>query len=332
MVPIVLRRARLLILPLDADWRHAEEPMSRSVVQITTSTFAVGNEQLLNRIQQAGFAVRGNPFGRRLTRSETLSLLDKDVIAVLAGLETLDREVLSHTALKVISRVGSGISNVDIDAARDLGIEVFSTPDGPTTAVAEMTIGALISLLREIPAMDAAMRAQKWDRRTGGEIEGRTVAVIGLGRIGCRVAELCKAFGATVIGVDPQAAGVPEWLRVVDLSRALTVADVFAIHASGDSCIIGAREIQSMKAGAVILNASRGGVVAEDALDDALKSGHIGAAWLDVFVEEPYVGPLIRHPKLLLTPHIGSYSQESRLKMEGQAVENVLNALKRLGY
>lgn len=298
-----------------------------SAVQITTSTFAVGNEALLDRVREAGYKVRPNPFGRRLTRDEALDVLDGEVVGLLAGLEPLDRGVLERSSLKVVSRVGSGLSNVDLDAARELGIAVRNTPDGPTTAVAELTMGALLALLREFHAMDRSLRDGQWDKRTGGELEGRTVAIVGLGRIGRRVARLLDAFGARVVGVDPAAEPGSADVEILGLNEALAAADVVCVHAGGEGCILGRDELARLKPGSLVLNAARGGVVDEDALLEALDAGTVAGAWLDVFVDEPYAGRLTSHPKVLLTPHVGSYTRESRRKMEGQAVDNLLDVL-----
>jgi D-3-phosphoglycerate dehydrogenase / 2-oxoglutarate reductase len=299
----------------------------RGAVQITTSTFAEGNPELLTRLRDAGLEVRTNPFGRRLTRDEAVGVLTDDVLGLLAGLEPLGREVLGRSSLKVVSRVGSGLSNVDLDAAAELGITVCNTPNGPTTAVAELTLGALLALLREIPAFDTDLHAGTWQKRTGGELAGRTVAIIGLGRIGLRVSELCHAFGAEVLGVDPVPRETPSWIQMVSLMEAVPRADVFCVHAAGEDCIIGASEFERMRPGCLVLNAARGGVVDEAALAAALESGHLGGAWLDVFMEEPYTGPLCGTPRVLLTPHVGSYTRECRVRMESHAVDNLLSAL-----
>lgn len=295
--------------------------------QITTSTFGTADPSVLDPIRAAGYEVRPNPYGRRLTRDETIGILGPDVVALLAGLEPLDRGVLAGSSLKVVSRVGSGMSNVDQEAARELGIAVRNTPDGPTEAVAELTIAGALAVLRELPAMDAALSAGKWDKRTGGEILGRTVAVVGLGRIGRRVAELFRAFGATVIGVDPFVGSSEVGFDVVTLADALPRADILSVHASGDSTLVAGQELALLPEGAVVLNAARGGVVDEGSLLAALESGRVSGAWLDVFQEEPYTGPLAAHPRTVVTPHVGSYTEESRVRMESTAIANALEVV-----
>lgn len=297
-------------------------------VLITTSTFAVVDRSPLDRLEAAGLDVRQNPFGRRLTRDEILHQLTSDpVVGLVAGLEPLDRGVLEASQLKVVSRVGSGVSNVDLEAAADLGIVVHTTPDGPTSAVAELTVGALLCLLREIHLLDRDLQNGAWNKRTGGQIEGRTILIVGFGRIGRRVASLVEAFGAEVIVYDPFVGSSSVRYPVLSLEDALGAADVASFHLSGDDCVLGMSELEHVRPGMLLLNAARGGVISEEALLAGLESGAFGGAWLDVFSDEPYSGPLIGHPRVLLTPHVGSYTAECRSRMETDAVENLLSVL-----
>ncbi|MFQ5690684.1 MAG: NAD(P)-dependent oxidoreductase [Gemmatimonadota bacterium] len=302
--------------------------MERRVL-ISTSFFGDANAAPLVRLESAGLVVVPNPFGRRLTRQEVTELLaDERVQGVIAGLEPLDRGVLASSSLRVVSRVGSGVSNVDLDAASELGIAVRSTPASPTAAVAELTVGAMISLLRMIPVMDRALRERRWEKRLGGQIEGRTVAIIGFGRIGRRVSELLAPFRPSIVVVDPyvpaeEVAPLPQ----VSLDEAIAVADIVTIHSSGEELLFGPDEIPRMRSGAYLLNAARGGLVDEAALVAALCEGHLTGAWLDALPQEPYDGPLCDLPNVILTPHVGSYTTECRVKMEMEAVENLLDSL-----
>ena len=193
----------------------------RVKVLIGPSSFAAQSAAPRETLEAAGCEVIDNPYGRKLTPAELAGLLAGGVEAILAGLETLDRAVLEGSQLRVISRCGSGMSNVDLKAAEELGIQVYSTPDAPTTAVAELTVGALLSLLRELPAKDRGVREGRWDKRPGSQLAGKTVAVVGLGRIGRRVAALLGAFGTRVLGVDPFCASAPEGIELVALVVAL---------------------------------------------------------------------------------------------------------------
>lgn len=296
----------------------------REKILIGPSSFAETDKAPLERLLSAGYEVVDNPYKRKLTKNELLTLLTSEVTGIIAGLEPLDGDVLRHSKLKVVSRVGSGLSNVDMPAADELGIKVCSTPNGPTAAVAELTIGALLGLLRMITVMDNALHNGKWSKKIGVQLEGKSVAIIGFGRIGRRVSELLKPFNVRLLVVDPSpVTGVV----AVSLKEALTEADIVTLHSSGEDCIIGENEISIMKPGVFILNVARGGLISEYALIKALESGKVAGAWLDTFKEEPYSGPLCRFPNVVLTPHVGSYTLECRKQMEMDAVSNLLNSL-----
>ena len=298
-------------------------------ILIGTSSFAATDKTPVERLIRAGYDVVDNPYKRKLTKQELLELLKDNVVGLLAGLETLDHEVLSKSRVLVVSRVGAGLSNVDLDAAKRLGIRVCSTPDAPTNSVAELTIGAMLSLLRMIPRMDEALHNRQWQKVTGLQLQGKTVAIIGFGRIGRRVAELLTPFGVDIIAIDPNVdEGDCSPCRKMNLHEALPEADIITIHSSGEDRIIHEKEFSCMKRGVYLLNVARGGVVSEKALVKALEDGIVAGAWLDTFEEEPYSGPLCGFPNVILTPHVGSYTAECRSRMENEAAENLLNALK----
>lgn len=301
-------------------------------ILVTTSAFGAEDMAPVERMRTAGYEVRLNPFGRKLTRDESLGLLaDERVVGLLAGLESLDAEVLAASHLRTIVRVGSGVSNVDLDAAEARGIEVHRTPDGPTSAVAELTLGALLSLMREIPAFNADMHARSWKKRTGRQIQGSTALVVGYGRIGARVAELLAAFGAEVLVADPfvDAGAVP--FPVVTTTEGFAAADVISFHNAGEECLLGESHLDGLKPGVLIMSAARGGVVSEEALLEGLRRDIIAGAWLDVFGREPYDGPLCDEPRTILTPHVGSYTRECRVRMEHDAADILLESLSRTG-
>ena len=297
-------------------------------ILIGPSSFAAMEHAPMNRLAESGCTVIDNPYKRKLTRNELIELLSDGVTGLIAGLEPLDRDVLERSSIKVISRCGSGMSNVDVAAAEELGIKVYSTPFGPTNAVAELTIACLLSLLREMPQINNSMHMRRWDKRIGVELRGKRVAVIGYGRIGQRVGELLSAFDAEVIAVDPEYNGNCANIKKMELHEALTMVDIFTIHSSGTECLFGENEFEAMKQGAFILNAARGELVDESALADALDSGKVAGAWLDTYSEEPYNGPLCGYSQVILTPHIGSYTAECRVAMETEAVENLLKGLR----
>lgn len=296
----------------------------RRKVLIAPSTFAASDPAPLEKLERNGFKAVRNPYGRKLTREELVGLLD-GVEGLIAGLETLDADVLRESRLKVISRCGAGMSNVDADAAKGRGIKVYSTPDAPTDAVAELTVGAMICLLRHIHIMNADLHGGLWSKRTGLQLEGKRIAIIGFGRIGRRVADLLKPFRARLSAVDPLYGGDVSGVEAVLPEKALEVADIITLHASGETTILGAKELASVKKGVYILNGSRGGLVNEGELCRALDDKRVAGAWLDSFAEEPYNGPLCRYPQVILTPHSGSYTKECRSRMEMEAVDNLIH-------
>lgn len=298
-------------------------------ILIGPSSFGVVDPAPIERLREAGFEVQQNPFGRRLTERELIDLLP-GVVGLIAGLEPLTGSVLEQSDLRAISRSGVGVSNVDLDAARRLGVVVRNTPDVTTSAVAELTVAAMLALLRQIPRMNADLHEGRWTRVAGAQIEGKTVAVIGFGSIGRRVAELLLAFGARVIAVDPHAGAVDSPIALAPLSEALPIADIITLHASGSDTILGKTELLELKRGALVLNAARGGLVDEEALCSMLDTNHVSGAWIDVFSDEPYTGALSKYPQILLTPHVGSFTVECRRRMEMQAVENLIEALERV--
>ncbi len=295
---------------------------------IGPSTFGEYDKAPLDLLQDQGFETIANPYKRKFTKEETIALLSDGVAGLIAGLEPLDREVLAKTRLKVISRCGSGMSNVDLAAAKELGIKVFSTPDGPTNAVAELTIGGILFLLRASPFLDKELHEGRWGRKIGHELAGKTIAIVGFGRIGRRVAFLLKNFGVKLIAVDPALTGMVEGVKIVALAEALGEADILSLHTSGDQEIIGEKEFSQMKDGSVFLNAARGGLVNEAALIKALDGKKVAGAWLDTFSVEPYSGPLTKYPQVLLTPHIGSYTRECRKAMDMEAAQNLIKGFK----
>lgn len=296
-------------------------------VLIAPSSFGELDKSPLEKLASNGFEIVPNPYRRKLTDKELKDLLP-GVTGLIAGLETIDRGVMEKSSLKVISRCGVSMNNIDLVAARELGIPVINTPDAPTVAVAELTVGAMLALLRMIPLMDRELHDKKWTKKIGTQLSGKTVAIIGFGRIGRQVATLLRPFEVKMLAVDKFLKGVVEHVEIVTLQDALKQADIVTLHVSGESRLLGKDEFAMMKDGVYILNAARGEIIDEDSLAKAVKSGKVAGAWLDTFSEEPYQGPLTDLPQVILTPHVGSYSLECRQRMEMEAVDNLLNAWK----
>lgn len=301
-----------------------------AVVAIGPSSFAEADNSPRRVLESRGIKVKENPFGRRLNEEEIIDHL-KDVDGLIAGLEPLNRRVMESALprLRAIARVGIGMENVDQIAATELGINISNTPEGPVRAVAELTLAALLALTREIIPSNEALHAGRWEKRIGTGLFGAKVLMVGYGRIGRRVGELLRAFGAEILVFDPFI--TPESLlngeRYVGLNEALPQADVVSLHAAGDQCIIGAEELALSQDGVILLNSARGGLCDEAALVAALESGKVRGIWMDAFWKEPYSGPLTRFPQALLTPHVSTYTRQCRLEMETAAVENLLRDL-----
>ena len=302
---------------------------------ISTSSFDVENNPSIERLRSAGLKVSTNPFGRKLTEAEISSLLTDSVVGLLAGVEPLTAPVIAGSqSLRVISRCGVGLDNVDQEAARDQNVSVLSTPDAPVDAVVEMTMGLILGTLRQIPRADRELRAGGWPRTKGRLLKAQTVGILGLGRIGSRVASLCANFGACVIAHDPMVRETPSNVEWVDADELLARSDIISLHTpynENTHHLINKDSLASMKHGAILINTARGSLVDEIELVMALQSGQLSAAGLDVFESEPYTGPLQDMPQVVLTPHLASSAAESRREMELEAAANLYQGLQDAG-
>ncbi len=297
-------------------------------IAITTSSFAVHDTEPLDILREAGIEIVLNPYGRKLTPEETVEVC-AGCDGILAGTEKLDRAVLEKLpGLRVISRCGVGMDSVDMAACEAMGIAVRNTPFGPTRAVAELTLGLILDLMRQVTRMDRELRSGKWQKRMGNLLQGKRVGVVGYGRIGRATAELIALMGAHVAFSDPcvQEADRPR----MELDELMAWADIVTLHCSktDQACfLLDAGRLGLMRKGSWLINAGRGGLIDEEALHALLDCGHIAGAAIDCFGKEPYDGPLAQLPNTILTPHIGSYAMEGRTRMELDAARNLLEAL-----
>jgi D-3-phosphoglycerate dehydrogenase len=294
-------------------------------VVIGASTFSENNDKPLCLLKNKNVEVIKNPYGRRMTEQEIINHLD-GADGLLAGLEPLNETVFFQSpTLKAISRIGIGMDNIDIEAAKNRNIKVSNTPSGPTRAVAEMTLAALLTIARQIVPSNHEMHQRQWNKRMGFSLEGIKVLLVGYGRIGRSVADLLKIFGVEILIYDI----LNHDLSVKSLEDGLILADVISLHASGNKEIIHSDMFERMKPGVVILNSARGGLINEDGLYNALRTGKVAYFWGDAFWEEPYNGKLTECENAILTPHISTYSKQCRELME---IEAVTNLLRDLGY
>jgi len=302
-------------------------------VLVSPSSFGQCGNEPLNLLKENNFEIINNPFGRKLTENEVIELA-RDAVGIVAGVEPLNKNVMDQLPkLKCISRVGVGMDSVDLKYAEGKGIAVVNTPDGPTRAVAELTIALSMDLLRRISRADSNMRNKVWKKEIGNLILGKTVGIYGLGRIGKETAKLFKALGAEIIAYDLypdlEFADANE-IQIADKNNLFETADIITIHVPGNknkTPVISEIELNLIKNESFIINVSRGGVVDENALYDFLSKNKIAGAACDVFSFEPYEGKLLELDNIVLTPHLGSYAKEAKLKMEIDAVKNLLKLL-----
>ena len=292
-------------------------------IVVGASSFAGSSDKAINMLLERGIEVVKNPYGRKMTEDEIIGHL-QGADGLLAGLEPLNEAVFEKAPqLKAIARIGIGMDNVDIEAAKKHGIKVSNTPDAPTAAVAEMALAALLTMGHEIIPSNGDEHQKVWKKRIGFSLNGLNVLFIGYGRIGRRFAEHLKYFGSNISVYDPFQPDISE----PDLGEALKKADVITVHASGNEEILSAGLFSCIREGAVVMNCSRGALINEDALYEGLKSGKISQYWGDVFWSEPYEGKLLECDNAVLTPHISTYNSLCRESMETEAVKNILEDL-----
>lgn len=258
---------------------------------------------------------------------------------IRSGTQITARLIEAADRMKVIGRAGVGVDNVDLEAATRKGVLVINAPDGNTISTAEHTCAMLMSLARRIPQANASLRSGKWDRKTfqGSELFEKTLGVVGLGKIGRSVAERMRSFGMVIIGYDPmlsQEAAERLGVELVPLETIFERSDFITIHTPLNDATRGMFNRETLarcKKGVRIVNCARGGIVDEQALLEAVQSGQVGGAGLDVYSQEPPppgLEELIQHPNIVTTPHIAASTDEAQAKVAVQITEQVISALK----
>ncbi|MBI1937718.1 MAG: hypothetical protein HYS25_06300 [Ignavibacteriales bacterium] len=307
-----------------------------SKVLITTIPFGNINPlplRLLESTPNLDYVI--NPIGRKLKEDELAELVT-DFDIMIAGTEPITRKVLEHAKkLKLISRVGIGLDNVDLKAARDFDIKVSYTPDAPAPAVAELVIGQMINILRRVPLVDRKLRSGIWQRIHGERLSNMTVGIIGTGRVGSRVLKHLQGFNPKRILVNdlkPDFNLYEMYNAVhVDKETIYKEADLITLHVPLTNLtynLIAKNEIELMKKNSFLINTSRGGIINENDLYDALSKNRIAAAAVDVFENEPYTGKLIELDNCFLTCHMGSMTNDCRSAMEILATEEAIRFVK----
>ncbi|GGU46689.1 hydroxyacid dehydrogenase [Streptomyces lavendofoliae] len=270
-------------------------------------------------------------------RGRLLAALPAADALIIRSATRVDREALAAAPrLRIVARAGVGLDNVDLAAAREAGVEVVNAPDSNTTSVAELTVGLILALLRHIPAAGASVRAGEWNRSAfqGEELSGKTVGILGFGRIGRLVARRLAAFDARLLAHDPHVPdGVAEELGVepVRFDALMRRSDVLTVHlprTPATTGIIGTAALAMAKPTLRLVNTSRGGIVDESALETALKDKRVAGAALDVFAVEPAThNGLLAYDNVLPTPHIGAGTRDAQYRAGRDAVSAVRRAL-----
>jgi len=303
-------------------------------ILITPRALTRDGHPALDQLRAAGYTLVFCSAGQTPSEAELLQLVP-DCVGWLAGVEPVSVAVAEAAyTLKAVSRNGTGVDNLPVKTLKEKGVAILRAEGANARGVAELAITLMLGAMRHVPAIDAGMKAGNWLRLLGREIEGRVVAVIGYGRIGSEFAKMACGLGARVRAYDPfitqpaRPTGDFTWYTNLDV---LDGADVVSLHAPGRSdgqALMGAPELGRLAGGAVVLNTARASLVSTDAMLTALESGQIATYATDVFEQEPpRPNSLLAHPNVILTSHIGGYTEESVTRATTAAVENLLRTL-----
>lgn len=280
-------------------------------------------------LEQAGFEIVIPQPGSSMRNPEHLIVHLQGVDGVLASVEPYDRTVLSASRLRCIARAGVGYDSVDVPTATEFDVAVTITPGTNHDSVSEHALALLLGVFRGFPYRDQQVRKGDWKRKTLPRLMGRTIGLVGMGRIGKAMIPRCLGLGLKVVVADPfadQQFIAEQGVELVTFDELLTKADVVSLHCpvtAETTNLINAKTLARMKPGVVIINTARGALVDEDALVDALRSGHVAAAGLDAFQVEPLplTSPLLSCENVLLTPHNAGIDEESLIAMTRNAAQ-----------
>jgi D-3-phosphoglycerate dehydrogenase / 2-oxoglutarate reductase len=302
-------------------------------VFISTTSFAIFSNKPIDLLKSHNFKVELNQMGRKLTSQEIQSSLS-ECAGVIAGTETYSINTLKNLpSLKIISRLGVGLDNIDLDFAKKSKIAIYKTQTTPAPAVAELTLGLILDLFRKISYQNNLMKIRKWKKEMGLLLEGKTIGIIGLGTIGRKLVKITKGLNLKYIAYDiiqDDSFAMENGVQYVSLNDIYTQSDIITIHlnlSNETRHLIDYNALRKMKKDAVLINTSRGEIIDENALIKSLNEKNIRGAGLDVFDKEPYSGSLLNFDNVITTPHIGAYAKEIRMKMEIEAAENLVQGL-----
>lgn len=303
---------------------------------VTPTSYGKNDPRLKTDLEKLVGEVVYNPTGKPLTAKEVAGLL-KDVDGYIAGLDEINQESLQNAdKLKVIARYGVGVDNVDLNYAKKKGIVVTNTPGANSVSVAELALGLILSLARQIPDAAQAVHQGKWPRLAGLSLEGKTIGILGLGAIGKQLAQRLAGFSCRIIAYDPFVKQDEEKslsVEMMGMDEVVSLADFLSLHLPllpETKNLVNADFLSRMKKGSFIINTSRGEVVDEDALFEAIQSGHIRGAALDAFKAEPPdpANPLLNLPQVIATPHLGAQTDGATSNMGWLALNDCLAVLR----
>ena len=300
---------------------------------ISTTTFGQFSDEPVTLLESHEYDIAFNKLGRKLTEEETRNSIS-EYDAILAGTEVYNKAVLDKAKfLKVISRLGVGLDNIDLECAEEKGIKVFKTRTSPALAVVELALGLMLDLLRKISLQNQQLKSRVWKKNMGLLLQGKTLGIIGLGDCGKRLVELTKGFRLNYLACDlnqDNKFADENNVKYCDLDYLLRNSDIVSVHLNltdQNRGVINFKQLMKMKPCAFLINTSRGEIVNEGDLEKAIKGKVIAGAGLDVFNEEPYNGPLAQHDNVVVTPHVGSYAKEIRMAMELESAQNLIKGL-----
>jgi D-3-phosphoglycerate dehydrogenase len=303
---------------------------------VTPTSYGKNDSRLKTELEAQVAEVIYNPTGKPLSSAEVAQLLP-GIDGYIAGLDAIDANALQTAdKLKVICRYGVGVDNVDLDAARRKGIIVTNTPGANSVSVAELALGLILALARQIPEAVAAVHLGKWPRYSGISLEGKTIGILGLGAIGKQLARRLSGFDCSILAYDPYAdaafAGQNQ-IVLASMEEVIKTADFISLHLPllpETRTLVNDTFLSKMKKGSFLINTSRGEVVDEQALLRALQSGHLKGAGLDAFTVEPPdpKNPLLNLPQVIATPHLGAQTDGATSNMGWFAMRDCLAVLK----
>jgi D-3-phosphoglycerate dehydrogenase len=303
-------------------------------ILITPRSFASISDKPIKMLTARGYEIQRNNTDRPYKKEEMLNLI-RDIDGIIIGIDELSAEIIERAdKLKVISKYGTGLDNIDINMATKKKIIVTNTPQANVDAVADLVFGLILGLARRVPEADQKTKSGKWEKIIGKSVWEKTLGVIGLGKIGKQVVKRARGFQMNILGFDlikDKKFALRYSIKYVSFEKLLQKSDYITIHLPLNDAthhLIDDKELEKIKKDAFLINTSRGGIVNEQALYKALRNNQLKGAALDVYSNEPPVeSPLKELDNVIMTPHIGAYTEEAIENMGMQAAQNLIDVL-----